>query len=204
MVKTLMIVIVFTLAYQICTVWQCRGLKLQIKDLAVGGIMCALTIILSTIMIPLPTGATINLGSMIPLMLLALIYDAKVAMVCGWVCGVLAMFLLPNWQPIHWAQVFVEHLVCFSCLGYTGVFGSSKRKDILMGALIAVTIKFFGHLISGVVFFSQNAWDGWGAWGYSFMYNLSSNLPESIASIVLLLLLPIQNIKNAIKGREKQ
>jgi len=201
MIKTLTIVIVFTLAYQLCTIWQCRKVRLQVKDLAVGGIICALTIILSTIMIPLPTGATINLGSMIPLMLLALVYDEKIAMICGWICGILAMFLLPNWRPVHWAQVFVEHLVCFSCLGYTGIFGSSKRRDILLGAILAVTIKFLGHLISGVVFFSQNAWEGWGAWGYSFMYNLSSNLPESIASVVLLLVLPLKNIKNTIKRR---
>ena len=204
MIKTLIIVIVFTLAYQLCTVWHCRGVKLQIKDLAVGGIVCALTMILSMIMIPLPTGATINPGAMIPLMLLALVYDDKIAMICGWVCGILAIFLLPNWQPIHWAQIFVEHLVCFSCLGYAGIFGISKRRNILFGVLLAVTIKFLGHLISGVVFFSQNAWEGWGAWGYSLMYNLSSNLPESIISVVLILLLPIKSIKNAVKGRAEQ
>ena len=196
----LIIALGFALTYHIITGWQCRGLQLKVKDLAIGGMICALTMILSAIMIPLPTGSTISCGAMIPIMLLAITYDYKLAMLCGWICGILAIFLLPVWQPVHWAQIPVEHLICFSCLGYAGRFGSDKRWKVLCGMLLALIIRVFAHVLSGVVFFSQNAWDGWGAWGYSLAYNLSSNIPEGIGTIIVMLLLPFNSIKKGLKG----
>lgn len=196
------LVAVFTVAYLAVTVWLCRGLKLSARNLAMGGLACALTLILGSIMIPLPTGASITCGSWIPLMLLAVVCDRRLAFVSGWVCGILAMVLIPAWQPVHWAQIFVQQLVCFSCLGYAGVFGSDKRWKAICGMALAVAIRCFGHVISGVIFYSQNAWDGWGAWGYSLAFNLSSRLPEGILSILIVSVLPLTLMRRAIARRE--
>ena len=114
---------------------------------------------------------------------------------------ILAALLLPTWQPVHAGQIFMEHLVCFSCLGYAGIFGRENRRKALFGALIASGLKITGHLISGVLFFSQNAWNGWGAWGYSLVYNLTSNVPEAALSIVLLLMVPLAALEKASKGK---
>lgn len=194
------LVAVFTIVYLAVTVWLCRGLKLNARNLAMGGLACALTLILGSIMIPLPTGAAITCGSWIPLMLLALVYDSRLAFVSGWVCGILAMVLLPAWQPVHWAQIFVEHLVAFSCLGYAGVFGSDKKWKVLAGGLLAILLRFVGQVLSGVIFFSQNAWDGWSAWGYSLTYHLSCKIPEGILTLVILMVLPLSALKKAAKG----
>lgn len=163
-----------------------------------GGLTCALTLVLASIMLPLPTGAAITCGSWIPLMVLALAYDYRLACISGWVCGILAMILIPAWQPVHWAQVFVEQLVCFSCLGYAGIFGSNKRWKMLLGMILAIFIKFWGHVLSGIIFFSQNAWDGWGAWAYSLTYHISSKIPEGILTIVILMLLPMGTLRKAL------
>ena len=178
------VAILFAVGYLLATVWLCRGIRLTARDLCLGGIVCAMTLVLATIRIPLPTGSNITCGSWIPLMLLALLYDYRLSMLSGWVCGILAMILIPGWQAVHWAQIFVQQLVCFSCLGYAGVFGSDKRWKAICGMALAVAIRCFGHVISGVIFYSQNAWDGWGAWGYSLAFNLSSRLPEGILSIL--------------------
>ena len=157
------VAILFAVGYLLATVWLCRGIRLTARDLCLGGIVCAMTLVLATIRIPLPTGSNITCGSWIPLMLLALLYDYRLSMLSGWVCGILAMLLIPGWQAVHWAQIFVQQLVCFSCLGYAGVFGSDKRWKAICGMALAVAIRCFGHVISGVIFYSQNAWDGWGA-----------------------------------------
>ena len=191
---------VFAVAYLLATVILCRGVKLNARALCLGGVICALTLVLATIRIPLPTGSNITCGSWIPLMLLAVVCDKRLAFVSGWVCGILAMVLIPAWQPVHWAQIFVEQLVCFSCLGYTGVFGTDKRWKILCGGVLAIFIKFWAHVFSGVIFFSQNAWDGWGAWGYSLTYHLSSKIPEGVLSLVILMVLPLSVLKKAAKG----
>lgn len=191
----------FTAAYLGITLWLCRGLRLTTQSLCVGGLCCALTLVLASLYIPLPTGAAITAGSALPLMLLAVVYDYRLAMVTGWITGLLSILLLPAWQPVHWAQIFVEHLVCFSCLGYAGVFGHSSRWKVLCGAVLALFLKFAGHVLSGVVFFSQNAWDGWGAWGYSLTYHLTSKVPEGIVTIAILLALPLPLLTRAVKGK---
>lgn len=195
---------VFAIGYLAMTVWLCRGVKLDARGLCLGGVICALTLVLASIRIPLPTGSNITCGSWIPLMLLALVYDEKLAMVTGWVCGILAMLLIPGWQAVHWAQIFVQQLVCFSCLGYAGVFGTDKKWKMLWGMVLAVVLRCCGHVLSGVIFYSQNAWDGWGAWGYSLAYNLSSRLPEGILSILIVMLLPVGLLRRTVLRKEER
>lgn len=196
----LIITAVFAVVYLAVTVWLCRGLKLDARALCLGGVFCALTLVLATIRIPLPTGSNITCGSWIPLMLLALVYDYRLSMVTGWVCGILAMILIPGWEAVHWAQIFVQQLVCFSCLGYAGVFGGDKRWKAVCGMALAVAIRCWGHVLSGVIFYSQNAWDGWGAWGYSLVYN-SSRLVEGILSILIVSVLPLGLLRRSmVKG----
>ena len=108
------------------------------------------------------------------------------------------MILIPAWQPVHWAQIFVEQMVCFSCLGYAGIFGSDRRWKVLLGMLLAIVLKFWGHVLSGVIFYSQNAWDGWGAWGYSLTYHLSSKVPEGAATMLLISLLPLNTLRRVL------
>jgi thiamine transporter len=191
----------FAAVYFVVTIRLCRGVRLCAKSLALGGVICAATLILEAIYIPLPTGASIHAVPCVPLMLLALTYDRRIAFLSGWVCGVLLLVINPLWQPVHWTQIFVEHLVCFSCLGYAGIFGANTRPKILAGILLALFLKFCGHVLSGVVFFSQNAWDGWGAWAYSLTYHLTSKIPEGIATAAVLMLLPVAGIRKAI-GKE--
>ena len=192
------IIVLFTIIFYIVTIIKCRGIKLKVKYQALGGIVCAITLVLSMIYIPLPTGATISAGSMLPIMLLAVCLDYKLAMVTGWITGILAMLLVPVWQPVHWAQIFIEHLVCFSCLGYAGVFGSDKKWKLALGGIVAVLIKTLAHVMSGVVFFSTNAWDGFGAWAYSIAYNLSNNIPEGILTVIILLALPVKKMRRGM------
>lgn len=72
----------------------------------------------------------------------------------------------------------------------------------LCGVLLAILLRFIGQMLSGVVFFSQNAWDGWGAWGYSITYHLSCKIPEGTATTLIMLALPLKTIQNAIGGKQ--
>ncbi len=194
------ITIIFVLFYYVCALWLVRDIKITTKDICITSMIIAMTIVLESIQIPLPTGATISLLSPVPLLLLALLWDYKMAIVAGWICAVLALFMVPGWQLIHWAQFFVEHLVCFSCLGFAGIFGVCSRHKIVGGIFLASTLKIIGHILSGVLFFSQNAWDGWGALGYSLTYNLSQNIPLCILSGIVVMFMPLQSIQRVIKG----
>ena len=192
---------VFTAAYLGITVWLCRKFRFNARSLTIGALAIAMTLILASIMIPLPTGSAITCGSWIPLMLIALCYDYRLAMISGWLCGILSIAVLPGWAPVHWAQFFLEHLIAFSAMGYAGVFGFQKRSRILWGIALAVSIRFIAQVLSGVIFFSQNAPAGWGAWFYSLSYHISCKVPETIVTTLVLLTLPLRRLSAAAKGR---
>lgn len=169
---------------------------MNVKNMTIGGIISAISLILSCIIIPLPTGSSITLGASVPLMTLALIGDRRLAMVSGFITGLLCMILVPSWQPVHWAQIFAEHLVCFSCLGFAGIYGNDKKWKIVCGCITAMGIKLLAHILAGAAFFSSNAWTGWGAWGYSISYNLSSGLPELILFTIIVAVLPLDRLRS--------
>lgn len=200
--KDTVLTVVFLAVYFSVTIWLCRGVRMRTKDLCLCGLSIALTLVLESIRVPLPTGATIPLASMVPLMLLAIVCDYRLVFLSGWVCGILGAFIVPGWQPVHWGQLFAEHLVCFSCMGYVGIFGTDKRWKLLCGMLLASALKLAGHILSGVLFFSQYAWEGWGAWGYSVVYNISQNVPLCLISAVIVLVLPLNTLKRAV-GKER-
>lgn len=192
---TQILIAVCVLAYFAFCLWTVKDLKLNVSSISVCAICIALTLILESIYIPLPTGAVITLCSPVPLLVLAICFDPRLAIVSGWITGFLTIVLLPTWQPVHWAQLFVEHLVCFSCLGFAGLFSSKTRFGILPGLLLAFFIRFMGHALSGVIFFSQNAWSGWGPWAYSMTYHLTSKVPLFILCTMVMLALPLKTIQ---------
>ena len=107
------VVISFTVIYHLVTIFMIRKLKLSTRKICICAIIVAMTIVLDSIRFPLPTGATISLCSPIPLMLMALLVDYKLAFMGGWLCGILALILIPVWSLAHWGQFFVEHMICF-------------------------------------------------------------------------------------------
>lgn len=198
---TKVLLTVCVIAYFAFSLWIVRDVRLDTKTISICAIVIALTLILESIFIPLPTGAVIPLCSPVPLLVLAICIDPKLAIISGWIVGLLSMVMLPTWQPVHWAQIFVEQLVCFSCLGYAGLFPSKSKLGILPGILVAFFLKFMGHAASGVVFFSQNAWDGWGPWAYSMAYHLTSKVPLMILCAIVMMALPLKTIERLGKSK---
>ncbi len=191
---------VFTVAVLGTTIWLCRGIHLTARDICLAGLMSAATLVLRCFLITLPNGSHISLGAMIPILLLSLIERPQVAFCSGWVTGILAMLLLPEWQPVHWAQPFVEQLICFSALGYAGMFGTDRRWKITAGVTLAVVLSVTSHIMAGAVFFAQYAWDGYGPWAYSILANLSGHGTEGLATIVIVSLLPISRLRRTVKA----
>ena len=195
---TNLIAAAFTLGWLGFLLWHCRGLKLSTRAVTYGALCGAMTMILACIYLPLPTGASISLGSWLPLMVLAVCYDHRLAMVSGLLCGMIAPFLLPGWSLVPWAQYFLEYMTIFSCMGCAGLFGKTRGK-ILLGALLAIFLRFWAQVLSGVIFFGAYAWEGFGAWGYSLLFHLSGKIPEGILTIAVLMALPMERISKFAK-----
>lgn len=195
------IVISFVLIYYSITLFLLRNAKFSTHNLCICGIFTAMTLVLESIQIPLPTGTTIPLCSPVPLILLAVLIDYQLAIFSGIICGFIAMLMIPGWQPVHWSQFFIEHIICFSCFGYAGIWGINKKYKLAIGVILSFCLKSIGHILSGVIFFSQNTWDGWNIWTYSIAYNFSQNIPLCILSGIVILSLPLKTLKIALQDR---
>lgn len=191
---------VFVILYYGYSIYLLRGTRFETRDLAVCGLIAALTVILEVFRLPLPTGATVPLLSPVPILLMSLLYDRRKAIMTGFVVGLLVILFVPGWAPVHWAQLFVEHLVCFSCYGYASSFGTENRLQVTCGLILTYILSIYGHTMSGVIFFSQNAWSGWGAWGYSIVYNFTEYIPLFIICTVVVLLMPLKQLRKAVRN----
>lgn len=110
--STLSLTVFLLIVYFGISLYRVKDIALRAKDLAICGIMIALTLILDSIRISLPTGATMSLCSPVPFLLLAILWSPKLAIVSGWACGTLALFLVPATMALMLPNVVVSYLCC--------------------------------------------------------------------------------------------
>ena len=158
------------------------------------GLTIALTVILHMIRIyHMPQGGSVTLGSMIPIILLAYYYKPSVGYLAGFLYGLINLIQDPF--IIHPLQVIFDYPLPYMLLGIAGYF----KKNIFLGATLAIIARFCCHFISGIVFFGDYAPEGTSVYLYSFLFNITYLLPELIITLFILYLLPIKRIFIGIK-----
>lgn len=165
--------------------------KWNIQMLVEGGIMIALAVVLSYIKIyTAPNGGSVTAGSMIPILLFAIKWGAGPGVFVGATYGILDFILKPYFY--HPLQLLLDYPIAFGLLGLAGigreVNENNKSKEyfsLIMGIVLGIGGRMISHVLSGVIFFSENAGD-MNSWLYSIGYNASYLVPELIISIVVL------------------
>ncbi|TGY44011.1 energy-coupled thiamine transporter ThiT [Clostridium sartagoforme] len=167
-----------------------KKIKLDSKTMARIGLALALATILDFVkIIDLPNGiGSINLGSVVPIIVIALFYGAEIGMLTGLLFGLINLIISP--YIVHPLQVLFDYPLPYMAVGLAGYFKNRK----LIGASVGMFFKFIFHFISGFLFFGQFAPDGWSPALYSFVANASYVGSNLIIVIVLLLILPIETV----------
>jgi thiamine transporter len=137
-----------------------------------------------------PQGGSVTLGSMVPILWLALRRGPKIGIFTGAVYGLVQLAVMP--QIYYPAQVLLDYPLAFACLGLAGFF----KKLPLVGVVIAISGRFVMHFISGVLFFAQFAPAGMSPLLYSALYNGSYLIPEMIISLFIIYLLKVSKALN--------
>lgn len=172
--------------------------KFTTKEIVVIAMFSAISFILYMIQfIKYPQGGGITLFSMLPSMLLAILYGRCAGVTGGLVFGLLK--LLNGVYVVHPAQFILDYLLSTMALGLAGEFGTDKKIDIVKGCLFASALSVIVNIISGVVFFGQYAPKGMNILLYSCIYNISSSGVEGILSTIILVLLPIKRFQKVLK-----
>lgn len=170
-----------------------KSITKQTRVLAEIAIMVALATVLSFIKIfNFPQGGSITLGSMIPILLVALRRGPKIGIFTGACYGLVQLIVDGYIGMFHPLSLLLDYPIAFGALGLAGLF----PKQPLIGVYLGITGRFVAHVISGYVFFYMYAPPGMNPLVYSIVYNMAYILPEmAICGFILSLLVPERLLK---------
>lgn len=168
------------------------------RTIVEAGMMLALAIVLGRITpFSLPFGGSVTAGSMIPLLLLAMMRGPAVGITVGIVYGIID-YMLGGWfvHPIQW---MLDYPLAFGGLGVAGfvwlpvlrgkITGFLRAALPIAASLAGIGIRFVCHFLSGIWFFGEYAPEGVPVWWYSLTYQATYLVPEIIVSAIILVLL---------------
>ncbi|GAA0710962.1 energy-coupled thiamine transporter ThiT [Paraclostridium ghonii] len=174
-----------------------KDIKFTTKTVVIIGMFSAISYMLSMIQfIKYPQGGEISLFSMLPTMLLSVLFGNTVGITGGLVYGVLK--LLNGVYIIHPAQFLLDYILPMMLLGLAGTFGKEKKSKVILGCLFALVLSVSMNIISGCVFFGDYAPEGMNVFVYSFLYNVSSVGVEGLLSILIIGILPLERLNRSI------
>lgn len=172
--------------------------KFSTKEIVMIAMFSAISFILYMIQfIRYPQGGGITLFSMLPTMLLAILYGKEAGLTGGLIFGLLK--LLNGAYVVHPAQFLLDYILSNMALGLAGEFVREKKSDMFKGCLFASSLSVLISIISGVVYFGQYAPEGMNIVLYSCIYNISSAGVEGLLSSIILVLLPIKRFQKVLK-----
>ncbi|HKL94453.1 MAG TPA: energy-coupled thiamine transporter ThiT [Clostridia bacterium] len=123
----------------------------------------------------LPLGGSITFASLVPLMIYAYMFGMRKGVLAGAIYGLL-QFIQAPWF-IHPVQFLLDYPIAFAAIGLTGLFkeiGLFKSKAVLQfafGAIIAVILRYFSHVVSGIFIWGSGNPENYSAVAWSFLYN---------------------------------
>ncbi|MBC5624890.1 energy-coupled thiamine transporter ThiT [Clostridium sp. NSJ-49] len=172
------------------------------KQMVIIAMVSAISFILSLIQfIKYPQDGGISLCSMMPVMVLSLLYGRTAGLTGGIIFGLLSM--LNGVYVVHPVQFLLDYILARMVLGLAGIFGNDNKVKVILGSAFAVTVSVFISFLSGVVFFGEFAPAGMGVVLYSFLYNFTTAGIEGILSIVVIALIPLERFKKQIAKDSK-
>ena len=136
----------------------------------------------------------------IPLVLFSLRRGTKYSLLAGLIWGLLH-FLLSKVYYLSLSQVFIEYIIAFISMGLAGImakpFQNALSKDrktsallwAILGASLAIAVRYFWHFVAGVLFWGSYAPEGMSPYWYSFTVNGTAGLLTLIFVIIALVII---------------
>ena len=192
------VIILFTLLLAVLYVKETRKTKFTTKKIVVIGIFSGISFILSMIeFIKFPQGGGIALFSMMPIMVVSLLFGKGEGLTAGLVYGLLK--LLNGAYVVHPVQLLLDYVLANMVLGLAGSFGRDKKIKVVLGCLMASMLSLLCSVLSGVVFFGEYTPEGMNVWIYSIVYNFACVGIEGILCTILVVFMPLARIAKQAK-----
>lgn len=171
--------------------------KLSVKQFVFCSVAIALGTVLSNIKIfHFPTGGSITLLSMLVIALPGYWFGLAAGIMTGVAYGVLQLLIDP--YVLYPMQLVVDYFLAFGALGLSGLFTNAKN-GLIKGYIAGVLGRYVFAVISGWIFFGSYAWEGWGAFTYSIVYNAVYIFAEAAVTTVILCILPVKDALGRVR-----
>ncbi|MHC1696237.1 MAG: energy-coupled thiamine transporter ThiT [Eubacteriales bacterium] len=175
-----------------------------------SAVMLALGMVLSMFAVyKLPNGGSVTFASMVPIVLIALIYPAKWAVFVSFTYSMLQMavgFYPPPTQDIlsFVLVILLDYVLAFTVLGLAGAIARRLPSPVAgaaVGTAVVVLVRLACSFLSGILIWYPYAPEGTPVWIYSLGYNSSYMIPELIiTTVVIVLLSPVmKSIRKIVK-----
>ena len=177
-----------------------NGKRFDSKKIAFAGICVSMSFTLAVIKVsPVQYGGSITLASFVPILVFAYVYGLADGLLIGLIHGLLNFIEDP--YILTPATLFFDYLLAFMSVGIMGLFGKLQRKErgcmpIVLGCVAVFSLRFISHLLSGMVFFAQDAvWVSFPSWAmsnafiYSFIYQCIYVPADAIIATLVLVAL---------------
>ncbi len=170
----------------------------SVKTLTESAMMLSLALLLSFFAVfHLPNGGAVTIGSMIPLLFVALKYNWRWSLVTAFAFSLLQMmvgFYAPPTQDLlsFFLVVLLDYVLAFSVLGFAGILYQKLAKTmkenqrLVLVMLVCFFLRFLCHFLSGILIWNAYAPAGQPVWLYSLLYNGSYMSAEAVISGIFL------------------
>ena len=166
-------------------------------SLAESAVMLALSIALFAVSdaIPWPYayGGGFSLFGQVPIIIISYRHGIKNGLIASTGLALFEMMMgFKNFSYVNgivaWLIVaFADYIIAFGCLGLGGIFKGRLKKqtaELIAGGLVVCIIRFICHFVSGVTIWAGYAPENMLVGVYSFIYNGSYMLIETVITII--------------------
>lgn len=165
------------------------------RILVEAALLVALSTVLSLFkLVDLPYGGSVTIASMLPIVLLSYRHGIAWGLAGGAVSALLQQLLGLNnltyfttWQSVV-AVILLDYFVAFTVIGLGGIWRRAVKKQstaIALGALTVCVLRYACHVVAGATVWAGLSIPDAAALAYSFGYNATYMLPETIVTVAL-------------------
>lgn len=170
-----------------------------VRKLTHSAIMIALATVLSVFaVLKMPNGGSITFASMVPIIVISLMYDVKWAMLTSFTYALVQMlmdFSAPPTQDFFsfLLVILLDYILAYAVLGLSGPIARRFQSNVSLGAAVGtacvILMRLCCSFLSGILIWGVYAPENTPVWLYSLGYNSSYMIPEMLVSIVVVVVL---------------
>ena len=172
--------------------------KADTKQLVFSSMAIAIAMVTSLIrLFRMPMGGSVTLFSMFFICLVGYMYGLGAGITAGISYGFLQLIVDP--YIISVPQMFIDYILAYGSLGFSGVF-CKRKHGLYKGYILGFCCRYFFAFLSGLIFFGSYAADyNMSAPVYSLLYNGAYLGAEAVLTLVVLALPPVISAISYIK-----